>query len=51
MVSIKVKCHFMTKTSKEGIIYYQITYNRSVRLFKTDYRLLRYMNGIIKKVL
>ena len=32
----------MTKTSKEGIIYYQITYNRSVRLFKTDYRLLRY---------
>ena len=42
MVSIKVKCRFMTKTSKEGIIYYQITYNRSVRLFKTDYRLLRY---------
>lgn len=32
----------MTKTSKEGIIYYQITYNRSVRLFKTYYRLLRY---------
>ena len=32
----------MAKTSKEGIIYYQITYNRSVRLFKTDYRLLRY---------
>ncbi|MBQ4633522.1 MAG: site-specific integrase, partial [Prevotella sp.] len=42
MVSIKVKCRFMAKTSKEGIIYYQITYNRSVRLFKTDYRLLRY---------
>jgi len=32
----------MTKTAKEGIIYYQITYNRSVGLFKTDYRLLRY---------
>ena len=42
MVTIKVKCRFMTKTSKEGIIYYQITYNRSVGLFKTDYRLLRY---------
>ena len=39
MASIKVKFRPSTSENKEGIIYYQIIQNRTIRQLKTDYRL------------